>query len=131
MSTNIGILPTIIDLFSINSSCVITKEEKLYLHKLLGNKQLITTLLYRGSIHGWKLLDFHSRCDEKGPTICLFKIKDGDCIGGYTTAQWKSPPGVNSSRDKDAMLFNLSCCRHFPSKGESCWEIVCSSKWGP
>ena len=29
------------------------------------------------------------------------------------------------------MLFNLSQCLHFPSKGESCWEIVFSSKWGP
>jgi hypothetical protein len=30
--------------------------------------------------------DFHSRCDKKGPTISLFKVKKGDCIGGFTNA---------------------------------------------
>jgi hypothetical protein len=53
---------------------------------LLGNKKLVTTLLFSGSEHGWKEKDFHSRCDNKGPTICLYKIKDGDCIGGFTKA---------------------------------------------
>jgi hypothetical protein len=43
-------------------------------------------LLFRGSIHGWNFKDFHSRCDGQGPTISLFKVKDGDCIGGYTSA---------------------------------------------
>jgi hypothetical protein len=69
-----------------NSLCATKKEEKQFLLKLLGNKQLVTTLLYRGSIHGWMYIDFHSRCDNKGLTISLFKIKEGDCIGGYTKA---------------------------------------------
>ena len=56
--------------------------------KIMGSKIIGTTLLYRGSDHGWMIKDFHSRCDEKGPTLCLFKVKDGDCIGGYTNAQW-------------------------------------------
>ncbi len=45
-------------------------------------------MLYRGSDHGWRFKYFHSQCDMKGPTISLFKIKDGDCIGGYTKAKW-------------------------------------------
>ncbi len=61
-------------------------QQKLYLLQLLGNKKLVTALLFRGSEHGWKAKDFHSRCDKKGPTISLFKIKDGDCIGGFTNA---------------------------------------------
>jgi hypothetical protein len=67
-----------------NSTCISNYEEKLFLFKLLGNKLFVTTLLFRGSIHGWNANDFHSRCDGKGPTISLFKVKDGDCIGGYT-----------------------------------------------
>ena len=74
-----------IDEFLQNSTCTSKKEEKVFLLKLLGNKRLKTKNLYRGSIHGWKAKDFHSRCDGKGPTISLFKVKDtGDCIGGYT-----------------------------------------------
>jgi hypothetical protein len=61
-------------------------KEKEYLHKLLGNKRFVTILLFCGSIDGWNMEDFHSRCDNKGPSISLFKIKDGDCIGGYTKA---------------------------------------------
>jgi BTB/POZ domain-containing protein KCTD9 len=74
----------------------------------------VTTLLYRGSIHGWMKRDFHSRCDNKGPTISLLKVKDGDCIGGFTKAKWSSGD-VKHIADSDAMLFNLSCCRHFPN----------------
>jgi hypothetical protein len=69
-----------------NSKCATEKQQKEYLMKLLGNKKLVTALLFRGSEHGWKAKDFHSRCDNKGPTISLFKVKDGDCIGGFTKA---------------------------------------------
>ncbi len=76
-----------IDKLLLNSKCTSNKEEKKFLLKLLGNKQLVTTLLYCGSIHGWMAKDFHSRCDGKRPTISLFKVKNtGDCIGGYTNA---------------------------------------------
>ena len=76
---------------------------------LLGNKFIKTTLLYRGSDHGWYYSNFHQRCDLKGPTIILYEIKDGDCIGGYTEAQWESAdyPG-RWKNDTSAMLFNLA-----------------------
>jgi hypothetical protein len=101
------------------------------LYKLLGNKLLVTELLFRGSIHGWTPQDFHSRCDHKGPTICLFKIKDGDCIGGFTNAQWSSPNQHKYEGDQDAMLFNLSFCRHFPSQPNIPNKIACYKPFGP
>jgi hypothetical protein len=73
--------------FLVNSTCTYKQEEKEFLLKLLGYKYLETTNLYRGSINGWKAKNFHSRCDNKGPTITLFKVKEtGECIGGYTNA---------------------------------------------
>ncbi len=51
-----------------------------------GHRRFNTVLLYRGSTDGWLAADFHRRSDGKGPTISLFKIKDGDCVGGYTSA---------------------------------------------
>ena len=74
-------------------------------------------MLYRGSDHGRYADDFHDRCDNKGPTISLFKVKDGDVIGGYSTAQWYSDVDGYYVDDKDAMLFNLSYQRHFPNTG--------------
>jgi TLD len=79
------IFASIIEKFLAKSKCT-TDKEKEYLLKLLGNKKFVTYLLYQGSEHGWDFKDFHSRCDNKGPTISLFKVKDGDCIGGFTKA---------------------------------------------
>jgi nitrite reductase/ring-hydroxylating ferredoxin subunit len=107
------LITNIIKDFLLNSKCVTEKQQREFLHKLLGNKQLVTILLYSGSIHGWMAKDFHSRCDNKGPTISLFKIKDGDCVGGYTTASWSFKNKWLG--DSEAMLFNLTCCRHFPT----------------
>ena len=92
----------------------------------------MTTLLYRGSNDGWKLKDFHFRCSNKGPTLSLFKVKKGDCIGGFTSAYWTSPMGLPGKyySDSDALLFNLSCCRVFPSK-QTGNEIYCGSIRGP
>lgn len=84
--TDNEIIALIIDEFLANSKCATEKEEKEYLQKLFGNKKFVTYMLFRGSEHGWKAKDFHSRCDKKGPTISLFKVKGGDCIGGYTKA---------------------------------------------
>jgi hypothetical protein len=104
----------IIDQFLANSNCATEKHEKEYLRKILGDKLLITTLLYQASIHGWKPVNFHYRSKSKSPTVCLLKIKEGDCIGGYTKVYWS--PDEREEDDFDAMLFNLSCCRNFPSK---------------
>ena len=123
------ILAAIIKEFLPNSNCATEDQQKAYLLELLGNKKLVTTLLYRGSDHGWTASDFHSRCDNKAPTISLFKVKDGDCIGGYTTAQWHSDDKYVG--DMDAMLFNLSCCRHFPTKKIGYGEIWCLRDYGP
>jgi hypothetical protein len=69
-----------------DSLCTNDPKEKAYLHKLLNNRKLLTTLIYRGSRDGWENKDFHSRANGKSPTISLFKVKDGPCIGGYTEA---------------------------------------------
>ena len=44
-------------------------------------------MIYKGSRNGWMDADFHKYCDNKGPTISLFKIRENEnCIGGYTAA---------------------------------------------
>ena len=113
-----------------NSKCATDLQQKQYLNQLLGDKQLVTTLLYRGSEHGWKYKHFHSHCDNRGPTISLLKIKDGDCIGGYTNASWQSPESGLNIGNSDAFLFNLTRCRHFPSLKTGV-EILCWVRYGP
>ena len=84
---------------------------------LRGKKVYETVLEYRGSEHGWQYDDFHSRADNKDWTVSLFKIADGDCVGGFTTQSWHQRDFSNKYvRDNKAFLFNLSCARKFPSQ---------------
>ena len=77
----------------------------------LKEKQVYETVLeYRGSEHGWSCNDFHKRADNKAWTVTLFKILDGDCVGGFTTQSWDRKKQDNV-RDDNAFLFNLSCAR--------------------
>ena len=44
-------------------------------------------VLYRASRNGWFASNFHSCCDNKGPTVTL--VKSGNYIfGGYTDQSW-------------------------------------------
>ena len=44
-------------------------------------------LLYRASRNGWGASNFHSCCDNKGPTVTV--VKSGNYIfGGYTDQSW-------------------------------------------
>ena len=48
------------------------------------------TLLYRASRDGWYAANFHSCCDNKGPTVTVAKC--GNYIfGGYTEQPWENP----------------------------------------
>jgi hypothetical protein len=102
-----------------HSLCTINYEDIKYLDKILGNEYEISRApIYRGSKHKWKLSDFEKRCLEKGPTLSLFKVKDGPCIGGFTTANWGNPlyfSSIFSSSkcDNSAFLFNLTDKRCF------------------
>jgi hypothetical protein len=70
----------------LNESQCSSQEDKLYLKiELLGNRRCYTRRLYLASLDGWYAEDFHRQCDGRGPTISLFKVKDGPWIGGFTT----------------------------------------------
>jgi hypothetical protein len=55
--------------------------------------------------------DFHSLCDDKGPTVSFFKLQNGICIGGFASTKWQTPQtsffGSHFS-DSNALLFNLT-----------------------
>ena len=47
-------------------------------------------LIYRGSRDGTTGNIFHNKCDNKGPTIILFKNEKGNIFGGYCPISWNS-----------------------------------------
>jgi hypothetical protein len=101
----------IFELFK-GSKCANREEIRQMLVYLQDKEVYETVLEYRGSEHGWYYGDFHSRADNKDWTVSLFKIADGDCVGGFTTQSWHHRGVYNwYVRDDNAFLFNLSCAR--------------------
>ncbi len=102
------------------------KENLPFLESLVGMKDL--TLLYRASHNGWMAEHFHQCCDSKSNTISLFQIKNGNCIGGYTSASQSSDGDFK--KDDHAFLFNLNSLSHFPSQNSGL-DIYCDADYGP
>ena len=63
-------------------------------------------LIYRGSRDGLTSKDFHNKCDNKGPTICLFKNEKGNIFGGYTSISWLS--NEKEVLDENSFIFTLT-----------------------
>ena len=76
-------------------------------------------LIYRGSRDGSKSDNFHSKCDNKGPTICLYKNEKGNIFGGYASISWTSDNKQHSA--PESFIFTLENIHKtnptkFPSK---------------
>ena len=81
-------------------------------------------------------MDFHWRCDNKGPTLVLIETVEGGVLGGYTNTSWKSHNGKYANGDK-AFLFALSGfelsspCKMKMKNGTSCYSTYHNRKYGP
>jgi hypothetical protein len=76
-----------IGFFLLDSKCATELKERYYMHKLFEFMPINATLKYRASENGWKDCNFEFNIPKlyfDGLSISLFKIKDGDCIGGLT-----------------------------------------------
>ena len=52
-------------------------------------------LIYRGTRDGSQSEKFHELCDNKGPTIVLYKNEKGNIFGGYASISWKIEENLN------------------------------------
>ena len=92
------------------------------------SKKIKAELLYRLSENGDNYSTFHELCDNKGPTLILFHVNDGNIIGIYTPLSWD--PISNWKNDIDTFIFNLN-------KNLKCKKLIygqsiyCNSSYGP
>jgi hypothetical protein len=90
------------------------------------------SLLYRGSLHGFKCDDFHSKCDHIPKTLTVIKAKSGNIFGGYTEATWDRVSKYK--KDKNAFIFSLVNLKKTTLKvnleNASC-AIYCHPNYGP
>ena len=87
------------------------KEEFLSkIHEWIGNKNM--TLLYRGTRDGSTSNVFHNKCDNQGPTLCLYKNDQDNIFGGYASIPWTNNGGGKPA--PDTFIFTLSNIYNIP-----------------
>ena len=71
-----------------------------------------SNLLYKASRDGWFSNVFHSKCDDKAPTLVLVKSELGHIFGGFNKKPWGNklvtPANKGFIHDPDAFLFSLT-----------------------
>ena len=87
-------------------------------------------LLYRASRDGWQSTDFHSRCDQKGPTVAIVKVDNGRLCGGYCSIGWQS--SGEWQQDSTSFVFSLDSLKKYNGSQEGhSGHIFWSSTHGP
>ena len=73
---------------------------------------------------GTEAEDFHANCDNKGPTVTVLRLSNGNVIGGYAGVSWSSPSSskVGCSR-KTCGELGLTPPERFPN--------TCVTSFGP
>jgi hypothetical protein len=96
----------------IDSSLINKKHIKLFVNWIdrKENKHIIRipyefNLILRGSRDGFDPTSFHNKCDNKGATIVVIKIKNSNqIIGGYNPLDWS---GLRRNSTQDSFLFSF------------------------
>ena len=91
-------------------SAILSSDQQQTLTKFL--KETLTSpsydyaLIYRASRNGWAAANFHSFCDNKGPTVTV--VKSGNYIfGGYTEQPWESGEAIFDGNIFSAAVKNV------------------------
>ena len=101
------------------------------LHEWTKSKKM--ELIYRATRDGPTPQNFHDFCDNKGPTIILFKNEKGNVFGGYASISWSNSGEYKSA--PDSFLFTLTNIHYtgptqFFSKHDN-KELRFSTSYGP
>ena len=93
-------------------STILKKSEYKYIKQFLGEKQDLSTMIYKSSRDGDSAKDFHDLVDKKGATISFIKNCNGERFGGYTSVSWDcSIKGY--IKDENAFVFSLDRLKKF------------------
>jgi hypothetical protein len=92
-------------------------------------------LLYQGSRDGFKMAEFHKRCDGHRHTLTIILSTKGNIFGGYTPLAWLSSGGYQRDDSLNSFLFTLKNphgidpTRFKLKSGSSSNTIHCDSRW--
>ena len=93
-----------------------------------SNKKIEAQLLYKKSRDGDQISKFHELCDNKGPTLTIFKTEDGNIGGIYTPLSWDDH--TLWKNDLDTFMFNLNKSERYKKLKNEC-SIYLEKNHGP
>jgi hypothetical protein len=111
----------LLQLFPENIECILGGHSHLkssILKSPLERHQIMTWLtpldkevqpmpIYQTSVDGWKIDDFHTKCDGEGATISIIQTTEGYTFGGYSDQSWKH--SMTWKRSNESFLFSIQC----------------------
>jgi hypothetical protein len=118
----------------LNSSSILTSPaSRNFVKSGLFPSPMGLVLLYRGSTHGMGSQAFHSRVDNKGPTLSLFRAKEtGAVFGGYNDKTWLSTENGECLQSDSSFLFSVDKrTKHELIGNNNHNAIGCYGKHGP
>ncbi|KAJ3426520.1 tripartite motif-containing protein [Anaeramoeba flamelloides] len=62
---------------------------------------------FNSKTDGWKYQTFHEKCDNKGKSIVLIKLKNNSLFGGFAAIDWDSSSDWKQSTGNKSFLFSL------------------------
>ena len=103
-------------------SLIVSKKEDVQLLKewISPNKKISFELIYRATRDGDTIKDFHNKCDNKSPTICIMETPKGYIFGGYTTVLFNLLENKEVKiKDDKAFVFSLDKREKYKTKDEN------------
>ena len=101
-------------------------------------------LQYRATLHGFAPNDFHSRCNDKGESLVIYKDESGYIYGGYTKIGWQNfdeDSDLLGIYDPEAFVFSLLNPKRIPpvqfkqrkysSEEVECYSVYYDYERGP
>jgi len=71
-------------------SKILKREHKAQIFQWLEKKDVSFNLLFSATRDGFGAAGFHSKCDNKGPTLVVVKSESGHIFGGYASQSWQA-----------------------------------------
>ena len=118
----------------LNSSTVLTSPaSRSFVKSGLFPSPVSFTLLYRGSRDGMNALNFHSKVDNKGPTLVVLRANEtGAVFGGFNDKTWLSTENGESLPSDNSFLFSVDKRTKHELLGNNNHNAIgCYGKHGP
>jgi len=113
------------------ASTLLGDNQRSILSEWIGHKAV--ALLYKACRDGYAAINFHTKCDNKGPTMVVIKSSNGHVFGGYASTSWDSSGAYKSS--PGCFLFTLANPHNIPPtkylSGADANAIYCHASNGP